>query len=85
MNFSPEQINEIVVDEEARWRQAYAAIRAEEERASRDMIRDRGVARQLTAELVGARRVEDKAQLASDEAVAHGLSKLRRTISKAVP
>lgn len=82
MNFSPEQINEIVVDEEARWRRTYAAIRAEEERARRDMIRDRSVARQLTAELVGARRAEDKAQLASDEAVAHGLSKLRRTITE---
>ena len=35
-------------------------------------------ARELTSQIVAASRAEDKQQLASDEAVAHGLSKLRK-------
>jgi len=82
MTLSKEQISEIVADEEARWREIHAAIVKEAGRANKSMHKDRRLARKLTAELVGSRSVEDKVQLASDEAVAHGLSKLRRTITE---
>lgn len=46
------------------------------------MRRDTKEARRLTAELVNASNDEDRSSLASDEAVAHGLSKLRRGIAE---
>ncbi|MBT3182704.1 MAG: AAA family ATPase [Deltaproteobacteria bacterium] len=78
INITKEQIETIVIDEESRWCRVHAAVVDEMNRANGDMKNDRKLARQLTAELVGSRSVEDKVQLASDEAVAHGLSKLRR-------
>ncbi len=81
-NITREQIEEIVFDEETRWRRIHAAVVGEMNRANDDMRNDRKLARQLTAELVGSRSVEDKVQLASDEAVAHGLSKLRREMKE---
>jgi DNA helicase II / ATP-dependent DNA helicase PcrA len=47
-------------------------------RTRSDYEQDKELARRLTAEIVAARRDEDKQALASDEAVAHGLSTLRR-------
>jgi len=82
MSLSKEQVDEIVSEEEARWREAHTAIVNESNRACRDAHEDGKLARQLTAEIVGSRQVEDKVQLASDEAVAHGLTKLRRTITQ---
>jgi len=82
MEISREQIDEIVVDEESRWRRIHAAVVKEAIRTTDDMHQDRKLARQLTAELVGSKSIEDKVQLASDEAVAHGLSKLRRELTE---
>ncbi|MFH1830866.1 MAG: 3'-5' exonuclease [Pseudomonadota bacterium] len=82
MDISKEQIEEIVVDEESRWQRIHADVLDEVERTNGDMHTNRKLARKLTAELVGSRSVEDKVQLANDEAVAHGLSKLRRTMTE---
>jgi DNA helicase IV len=82
MDISKEQIEEIVVDEDSRWRQIHAAVVDEANRANSDMRNDMKLARQLTAELVASKQDEDKVQLASDEAVAHGLSKLRRKMTE---
>jgi len=82
MEISKDQIEEIVADEDSRWRRIHAAVLDEVTRANGDMHKDRKLARELTAELVGSRSVEDKVQLASDEAVAHGLSKLRRKMTE---
>lgn len=81
MSISQENIAQIVAEEETRWRLAHASIVQEAVRTNADLHGDRQLARKLTAELVGSKRVEDKAQLASDEAVAHGLSKLRKTLA----
>lgn len=82
MSLSKEQVDRIVEEEVGRWRKTYEAIVAERKRAGKSMQEDSKLARKLTAEIVGSRQVEDKVQLASDEAVAHGLSKLRRTITE---
>ncbi len=82
MEFTQADIQGIVADEEQRWRAAHAAIVSEIERATRDMRADGKLARELTAEIVNSARDEDKQALASDEAVAHGLTKLRRGIAE---
>ncbi len=81
MTLSKEQIDAIVAEEVARWREAHSALVRAAHKTGDDMLENRATARQLTAELVGSKRAEDKAQLASDEAVAHGLSKLRRRLT----
>lgn len=81
MALSREQIDAIVVEEVERWRRAHAAVVAAARRSGDNLHGDRKLARQLTAELVGCSRAEDMVQLASDEAVAHGLSRLRSTLS----
>lgn len=78
MSLSKEQIENIVADEVARWQQIHSAVVEEAIRTNSDMHDNRKLARKLTAELVNSKSDEDKAQLASDEAVAHGLSKLRK-------
>lgn len=82
MSLSREQVELIAADEEERWRKVHIAIVEEAIRTNGDMHDDRQIARQLTAELVASRRLEDRAQLASDEAVAHGLSRLRHGLTK---
>lgn len=82
MSLSQEQIDAIIAEEEANWRQAHTSIVSELKNANRNMMSDRKLARKLTAEIVGSKSIEDKVQLASDEAVAHGLSKLRKTITE---
>ncbi|QQR80569.1 MAG: AAA family ATPase [Deltaproteobacteria bacterium] len=69
---------DIAQEEDARWRQVHAAIVEEIRVTKEDFEKDRTTARDLTSQIVASRRDEDKAALASDEAVAHGLSKLRK-------
>jgi len=68
-------------EEEDRWQQSHTAILNEMSRTRVDFERDRTLARDLTSQIVAARRDEDKAALASDEAVAHGLARLRKNKS----
>jgi len=63
--------------EEELWQRTHAAILKEIHQTSSDLRADRITARDLTSQIVAARRDEDKAALASDEAVAHGLARLR--------
>src|SRR3989338_50472 len=78
MPFTKEEIEAIGLDEERRWKSTHAAIEAEIRQTNADYEEDRKEAFRLTAEIVAATRDEDKQALASDEAVAHGLSKLRK-------
>lgn len=73
---------EVGQDEETRWCETHEAILSETRRSRTDFHRDRKLARALTAEIVASRRDEDKAALASDEAVAHGLTSLRKKQSE---
>jgi DNA helicase-2/ATP-dependent DNA helicase PcrA len=82
MSLSELDIAAIGQDEERRWREVHTAILAEIRRTYADYQQDRALARELTSEIVATRREEDKAQLASDEAVAHGLTKLRKNKSE---
>lgn len=72
---------ELGKEEDERWQKSHAAILSEMGRTLIDFERDRLLARDLTSQIVASRRVEDKAALASDEAVAHGLAKLRKNKS----
>lgn len=78
MPFSKEEIEAIGLDEESRWKRTYESIEAEIRQTNLDYDEDRKEAYRLTAEIVAATRDEDKVALASDEAVAHGLTKLRK-------
>lgn len=78
MSFSPDQITSIATDEDERWKQTYQAIVNEVRRTKKDFAEDQKEARRLTAEIVATTRDEEKAALASDEAVAHGLSRMRK-------
>ncbi len=69
---------EIAHEEDQRWRDVHASIVEEIRVTKADFEKDRTLARDLTSQIVASRRDEDKAALASDEAVAHGLSKLRK-------
>jgi Superfamily I DNA and RNA helicases len=64
--------------EEELWQNAHTAILSEISRTRNHFEHDRITARDLTSQIVAARRDEDKAALASDEAVAHGLAHLRK-------
>lgn len=76
-----EKIEEIGNDEDQRWSSVYQSINKELSKTGANYDQDRKVARILTSELVAANE-EDKIALASDEAVAHGLVRLRRCKSK---
>lgn len=78
MSLSKEQIEAIGQDEEERWQKTHREIVDTIEKTHKEFEQDRKLARDLTSEIVATRRAEDKAQLASDEAVAHGLSSLRK-------
>ena len=73
-----QQAEEVGQEESSRWRETHTAVVAEIRRTSLDYEGDRKLARELTAQIVAASRDEDKAALASDEAVAHGLTTLRK-------
>ncbi|MFO1518787.1 MAG: 3'-5' exonuclease [bacterium] len=72
------EAQEIGKNEEERWQKAHTAILNEMRRTRVDFENDRQLARDLTSQIVATRRGEDKAALASDEAVAHGLANLRK-------
>jgi len=78
MTLDQKQAQEIGQDESERWRQTHSAVIKEIKQTSSDYEGDRKLARELTSQIVAASRDEDKAALASDEAVAHGLTKLRK-------
>ncbi len=81
MNLTEEQIQQIAQEEDVRWCRVHASVVREVLRTQSDYQQDRKLARELTSELVASTRDEDKAALASDEAVAHGLTKLRKNKS----
>ncbi len=74
---TPEDIEQIASDEETRWKKTHAAVVEELKDTFFEYQQDRKLARELTAEMVATTRDEDKMALANDEAVAHGLTKLR--------
>ena len=78
MKLTEEEAQETGREENTRWVETHASILAEIRQTGVDFDQNRALARELTAEIVAARRDEDKAALASDEAVAHGLTKLRK-------
>ncbi|HEX5037931.1 MAG TPA: 3'-5' exonuclease [bacterium] len=78
MAMTEEQAQRLGEEESGRWRETHAAVVAEIRRTSADYEEDRKLARELTSQIVAAARDEDKAALASDEAVAHGLTALRK-------
>lgn len=82
MKLTEEQAQEIGNDESTRWKTTHTAIVAEIKRTSADYEEDRKLARELTSQIVASTRDEDKAALASDEAVAHGLTALRKDKSQ---
>lgn len=74
---SPDEINKIGADEDARWKTTHKAVVDHLKTTSLEYDADRKLARELTSQIVAETRDEEKAALASDEAVAHGLTKLR--------
>ena len=78
MPLSENEVQAIGKEEEERWQQVHCSVVDEIRRTEVDYHQDRKLARQLTSEIVATRREEDKVALASDEAVAHGLTKLRK-------
>jgi len=70
--------DEVGKDEKERWESVYEAVVQEIKQTHKEWSADKKLARELTSQIVASRRDEDKASLASDEAVAHGLSKLRK-------
>lgn len=82
MALTDAQVKEIGEEETARWKATHAAVVAELRRTSADYEEDRKLARELTSQIVASTRDEDKAALASDEAVAHGLTALRKDKSE---
>jgi len=81
MALNEETAQSIAQEEEERWKNTHAAILNEMRQTHSDFEADRKLARELTSQIVAARREEDKAALASDEAVAHGLARLRKNKS----
>ncbi len=82
MSLTKEQIDAIVAEEVSRWQIIYDSLVEDAHQTNGNLHRDRKLARELTSELVTSQNIEDKVQLASDEAVAHGLSKLRQKLTK---
>jgi DNA helicase-2/ATP-dependent DNA helicase PcrA len=81
MSFTENDAQEMGQNEEERWQKTHTAILNEMHRTRSDFEKDRQLARDLTSQIVATRRGEDKAALASDEAVAHGLAHLRKNKS----
>ncbi len=78
MSFNETEAQNLATEEDERWKLVHAAILAEMRQTRSDFELDRRTARDLTSQIVATRRDEDKAALASDEAVAHGLARLRK-------
>ncbi|HKY64582.1 MAG TPA: 3'-5' exonuclease [bacterium] len=81
MALTEKDAQELGQSEEELWREVHSAILSEMRQTKSDFESDRKTARDLTSQIVAARRDEDKAALASDEAVAHGLARLRKNKS----
>lgn len=75
-----EEYLKIAEEEEAHWQATYDAIHVANEQTKKNADQDFEEAKRLTAEIVNTRREEDQQQIASDEAVAHGLSRLRENL-----
>jgi len=78
MPINEENAQAIAREEDDRWQKTHTAILSEIHQTRNDFEHDRKTARDLTSQIVATRREEDKAALASDEAVAHGLARLRK-------
>ncbi|MBL7684544.1 MAG: AAA family ATPase [Deltaproteobacteria bacterium] len=78
MSLTEQDAQAIGDEEEQRWKKTHLVILNEVQRTKSDFQKDRELARNLTSQIVASRRDEDKAALASDEAVAHGLANLRK-------
>ncbi|MDO8644859.1 MAG: 3'-5' exonuclease [bacterium] len=72
-----DQDQDIGREEETRWKATHGAIKEELVKTGFHFNQDRKTARRLTSELVAASE-EDQQLLANDEAVAHGLTRLRK-------
>ncbi len=81
MPLNETEAQELGKSEEELWQKVHSAILSEMRQTRSDFEADRRTARDLTSQIVATRRDEDKAALASDEAVAHGLAKLRKNKS----
>ncbi|MCC6954987.1 MAG: AAA family ATPase, partial [Deltaproteobacteria bacterium] len=73
-----DQAREVIAEEEKILAQVIAELERQFQRSGRQLTVNDRRARALTSDMVNATRDEDKQQLASDEAVAHGLSKMKR-------
>lgn len=71
------QDQDLIADEEHRFRSAHERIVKEIELKANQLKNDRQLARELTSQVVATRREEEKQALQSDEYVAHGLARLR--------
>lgn len=78
MTLTESAAQELGQTEEKLWQDTHRAILSEIRQTAIDFKQDRELARDLTSQIVASRRDEDKAALASDEAVAHGLARLRK-------
>ncbi|MBU0506528.1 MAG: UvrD-helicase domain-containing protein [bacterium] len=72
------QDKELIEDEVVRYEKTHEAITKEKNLKYKQFSDDGQLARELTSQIVNARRDEDKQALQSDESVAHGLAKLRK-------
>ncbi len=81
MPLTNDDAQELGKNEDELWQKVHTAILGEMRQTHNDFEADRKTARDLTSQIVAARRDEDKAALASDEAVAHGLARLRKSKS----
>ncbi len=82
MSLTENEAQEIGHEEDQRWKEAHVAIVDEMRRSESDFHQNRQLARELTSQIVASKRDEDKAALASDEAVAHGLTTLIKNKSE---
>jgi hypothetical protein len=79
MPISTDDMQSIGEDESRRWQETYKAVVQEVHQTRSDFDQDRKLARELHLQNRGPQvRDERKQALASDEAVAHGLTRLRK-------
>jgi DNA helicase IV len=72
-----DEIKALIAEEERKLEETLYSIRNQQLKSNRVLNREAQNARDLTARYVGTTREEDKHLIASDEAVAHGLSKAK--------
>ncbi len=71
------EIVEIIMEEEGVVKDTHQSLVRQREEIQQRFRTESGRARELTSELVGTRRAEEKVQIASDEAISHALTDLK--------